>query len=92
MSQNQNQNESTCPDLPARQLLTGQAAIVTGANSGIGKAVAIALGASGAKVCVNYYAGDDAAQEVVDEIESKGGEGFIHKTDVSKEDEVIADV
>jgi len=36
------------------QLLRGQKALVTGANSGIGKATAIALGRAGADVVVNY--------------------------------------
>jgi NAD(P)-dependent dehydrogenase (short-subunit alcohol dehydrogenase family) len=42
------------PQVPVRRLLEGQTAIVTGASSGIGKAIAIALGAAGANVCVNY--------------------------------------
>ena len=45
--------------------LTGQKALVTGANSGIGKAIAIALGQAGADVIVNYVEGDDAANAVV---------------------------
>ena len=49
-------------------LLKGQKALVTGANSGIGRAIAIALGQSGADVAVNYVDGDAAAQEVVDAI------------------------
>ena len=89
MSENQNHTEKTCPDLPSRRLLDNQVAIVTGANSGIGKATAIEIGASGAKVCVNYYSGDEAAQEVVSEIEKRGGEGFIYKADVSQESEVV---
>ena len=40
------------PQVPARRLLEGQTAIVTGASSGIGKSIAIALGAAGANVCV----------------------------------------
>ena len=49
---------------PIRPLLAGQKALVTGANSGIGKAVAIALGRAGADVVVNYVAGPDQADAV----------------------------
>ena len=49
------------------QLLKGQQALVTGANSGIGKAVAIALGRAGANVIVNYVHGDDAANWIRDD-------------------------
>ena len=86
----QNQNEMTCPDLPTRQLLTNQVAIVTGASSGIGKATAMELAAAGAKVCINYYSDTEEAQGVLDEIEGKGGTAFIHQADISKEPEVIA--
>jgi glucose 1-dehydrogenase len=48
--------------------LVGQKAIVTGANSGIGRAVAIALGHAGADVVVNYVSREDEAAKVVDEI------------------------
>ena len=41
--------------------LAGQKALVTGANSGIGKAVAIAMAEAGAHVVVNYVTGDDEA-------------------------------
>ena len=41
--------------------LRGQKALVTGASSGIGRAVAIALAQAGADVVVNYLSGDEAA-------------------------------
>ena len=46
--------EVVMPSCPVNKLLEGQKALVTGANSGIGKAVAIGLGHAGADVVVNY--------------------------------------
>lgn len=63
-------------------------ALVTGANSGIGKAIAIALGEEGADVVVNYVINPDAAQEVVNEIEKFGSKAIAIKADVSNETEV----
>jgi glucose 1-dehydrogenase len=70
-------------------LLKGQTALVTGANSGIGKATAIGLGRAGADVVVNYVAGRDAAEEVVREIEGFGVRAYAHEADVSQEDQVV---
>jgi glucose 1-dehydrogenase len=68
--------------------LVGQKALVTGANSGIGRAVAVCLGEAGADVVVNYVAGDDAAAEVVLQIRAFGVQAYAHKADVSNESEV----
>lgn len=68
--------------------LKGQSALVTGANSGIGKAVAIAMGNEGANVVVNYVTKPEMAQQVVDEIKSNGGNAIACCADVSKEDQV----
>lgn len=68
--------------------LKGQSALVTGANSGIGKAVANSLGNDGANVVVNYVTHPETAQEVVDEIKSNGGNAIALPADVSKEDQV----
>ncbi len=78
------------PRVPARRLLEGQTAIVTGASSGIGKAIAIALGQAGANVCVNFVTGPDKAEEVVGAIESGGSHAFSHQADVSSESDVDA--
>ena len=66
--------------------LKGQSALVTGANSGIGLAVAIALGNDGANVVVNYVTHPEVADEVVQQIISNGGNAIAIKADVSKED------
>jgi glucose 1-dehydrogenase len=68
--------------------LTGQSALVTGANSGIGKAVAIALANDGANVVINYVTHPELAQQVVDEIKTNGGNAIALTADVSKEDQV----
>jgi len=70
--------------------LKGQPALVTGANSGIGCAVAKALAAAGAPVVVNYVADPPAAERVVAEIRAAGGEAMAIRADVSREDEVQA--
>jgi glucose 1-dehydrogenase len=73
----------------ARNLI-GQKALVTGADSGIGRAVAVALGQAGADVVVNYVRQEGAAAEVVKQIESSGVSAYAHKADVAREDEVEA--
>lgn len=75
--------------LQLHKLLVGQKALVTGANSGIGRAVAIALGQAGADVVVNYVTDDAAANAVVDEIVSSGVNAFAHLADVSNEQQVV---
>jgi len=53
-TENVNLPQPVTPDCRVPKILKGQKALVTGANSGIGKAVAIALGEAGADVVVNY--------------------------------------
>jgi glucose 1-dehydrogenase len=79
---------STAPALPIHKILAGQKALVTGANSGIGLGVALALGQAGADVVVNYVEGDAAANAAVDEIRKSGVNAFAYQADVSSEEQV----
>lgn len=71
--------------------LSGRVAIVTGANSGIGRGIALELAAAGAKVVVNHRPNDDSTRrglEVVDEIARAGGVAVAAAADISREDDV----
>lgn len=57
-----------------KEMPANPVALVTGASRGIGKAIALALGDVGCKVIVNYASSEDAALEVCNEIQSRGGE------------------
>lgn len=76
------------PECSIEKVLKGQKALVTGASSGIGKGIAIALGQAGADVVVNYVAGEKAAQEVVEAIKAAGSQAFAHQADVSDKQQV----
>lgn len=78
------------PDPASYPMLAGQPALVTGANSGIGKAVALGLARSGADVIVNYVTDPESANDVVREIESLGRRAIALQADVSDEDQVHA--
>ncbi|MGX4586590.1 3-oxoacyl-[acyl-carrier-protein] reductase [Paenibacillus chitinolyticus] len=64
-------------------MLSGKAALVTGASRGIGRAIALELAASGADVAVNYAGSEQAAEEVVKEIEALGRRAIKLRGDVS---------
>ena len=65
-------------------------ALVTGGSRGIGRAIALQLGAAGIKVAVNYLARDDAAQEVVEAVKSQGGDAMAFQGDVTRTEDVEA--
>jgi glucose 1-dehydrogenase len=69
----------------ASRPLHGQAALVTGASSGIGLAVARALADAGAAVAVNYAAQREPAERLAEEIERSGGRAFAVQADVLDE-------
>ncbi len=87
-SQTEKFPEVAMPHCQARKILSGQTALVTGANSGIGKAIALAMGAAGANVVVNYVSSEEKTKAVVDTIVAGGSQAYAHKADVSKEDQV----
>ena len=64
-------------------LLEGRVAIVTGASRGIGRSIALELAGRGAAVVVNYNQSGHAAEQVVTEIQSAGGQAFSVQADVS---------
>lgn len=72
--------------------LAGRVALITGASSGIGKAIAIEMGQQGASVIVNYIGNSHAANEVVKTIEQANGgsRAFAIQADVSKQADVAA--
>lgn len=69
-------------------ILEGKTALVTGASRGIGRAVAVALAAAGAKVAVNYAGNDAAAEETKAAIEAAGGAAILVKADIAGSEEV----
>ena len=76
------------PECHVPKSLKGQKALVTGASSGIGKAVAIALGQAGADVVVNYVGSEAPADEVAAVVADSGVRALAIRADVSQESEV----
>ena len=80
--------QTQAPACPIVKSLKGQTALVTGANSGIGRAIAVALGSAGANVVVNYVTRQDAAAETVEEVSRCGARALAIAADVSNEQQV----
>ncbi len=76
------------PRVPPQKLLLGQKALVTGASSGIGRAIALSLGEAGADVVINYVSDEDKAQGLAEEIRAKGVRALALRADVSDEVQV----
>lgn len=80
------------PTCETRPILKGQKAIVTGASSGIGRGIAVALCAAGADVMINYVGDEAAARAAVDDATHCGctnrGRAIACRADVSDESQV----
>ena len=85
-----NCDSRTLPRVDYPIVLTGQPALVTGANSGIGKAVALGLASAGADVIVNYVTDPNSADEIAHSIETMGRRAIAIRADVSREDDVTS--
>lgn len=70
--------------------LTGKRALVTGANSGIGEAVALALAEAGASVAINYISRPEDAERVAAKVRDHGGKALAIKADISDAEQVAA--
>jgi NAD(P)-dependent dehydrogenase (short-subunit alcohol dehydrogenase family) len=86
--------EKLTADFPEAQMevekeASSRTVIVTGASSGIGAAIASLAGANGFPVAVNFRTNEEAAAEVVREIESAGGRAVAIQGDISREEDIL---
>ncbi|HEX3357586.1 MAG TPA: SDR family oxidoreductase [Tepidisphaeraceae bacterium] len=75
--------------------LAGKRALVTGAARGIGRAIAEALCAAGAEVCIHFNKSEGEAKKLVAQLESQGGRVFAvggDLTDSKQADTLIAKI
>ncbi|KAF4611357.1 hypothetical protein G7Y89_g15656 [Cudoniella acicularis] len=82
------QSVNTSPFAEAKPY-AGRVALITGSGRGIGRGIALELGAKGASVVVNYAKSAAAAEEVVNQIIKSGSKAIALKADVSKPAEII---
>src|SRR5258708_2505836 len=78
------QSLTSGPTVPS---LAGRAALVTGAGVGIGRAIALALGGTGAFVGIHYHSSEPEADQTLAALREQGGDGVLLKADLSLEDE-----
>ncbi len=92
MADNSSGNVQTVPQSTrdGARPLAGKVALVTGASTGIGRAIALELGRRGAKVVVNYVGAEDSADQVVKDIAAEGSKAIAARADVSQSSDVQA--
>jgi 3-oxoacyl-[acyl-carrier protein] reductase len=72
--------------------LSGRVALVTGAGTGIGRAIALALGSAGATVGIHYHSNRTGAEQVLGSLADLGAKGVLLPADLAVEDEASATV
>lgn len=70
------------------KMLEGEIAVVTGSDSGIGRAIAIEFAREGAQVAVTYFHDQQGAEQTRQEIADLGGKASVSRLDTRKPDEV----
>jgi NAD(P)-dependent dehydrogenase (short-subunit alcohol dehydrogenase family) len=88
MSASAEGTDSLLPD--PRRGFEGKVALITGASRGIGRALALRLAARGSNVVVNYKQNDEAAREVVREVDRLGATGLAIRADLESLEEIEA--
>jgi len=68
--------------------LQGQVALITGSDSGIGQATAVAFAQEGASIVITYFQHKDTAEETRKRVEAAGGQALVVQVDVSDEQQV----
>lgn len=70
--------------------LNNKVALVTGSSRGLGRAIAMALGQSGATICLNYLHNSESAEKALQELRGEGVQADMFRADVSNQEEVNA--
>lgn len=68
--------------------LEGKIALITGSDSGIGKATAIEFAKEGANVVITYHTDKEGAEETLRKVKEEGAKGLVLKVDVTEESQV----